>query len=52
MGAAEDGECSAPKRPLHRKADPISFAFFVGVIIAVLLVPAAAVRKREDAPRE
>ena len=47
-------ECTpAPKRPvLHRKADPMSFAFFIGLIVAVLLVPAAALRKREDASRE
>ena len=53
MDVAEDGECAAPKRrPLHRKADPISFAFFVGILIAVLLVPVARLSKREYASRE
>jgi hypothetical protein len=47
-------ECTpAPKRQsLHRKADPISFAFFIGLIVAVLLVPVARLSKREYASRE
>lgn len=47
-------ECNpAPKRaPLHRKADPISFAFFIGLIVAVLLVPVARLSKREYSSRE
>src|ERR1700694_1812381 len=45
MSGAQDKECAAPQRPLRPKADPISFAFFVGLIIAVLLVPAAALRE-------
>jgi hypothetical protein len=47
-------ECTpAPKRaPLHRKADPISFAFFIGLIVAVLLVPVARLSKREYSSRE
>src|SRR2546430_10832042 len=53
-GGTDVKECTpAPKRaPMHRKADPISFAFFIGLIVAVLLVPAAALRKREYGSRE
>jgi hypothetical protein len=45
---ADEKDCTAPPRR-RRNADPISFAFFVGIIVAVLLVP-IAVRKREDLP--
>jgi hypothetical protein len=42
-----------PSKPFKRRgnADPISFAFFIGMIVAVLLVPAALWR-REDQPPE
>jgi len=35
----------------HRDADPLSFVFFIGIIVAVLLVP-VAMGRREDLPRE
>ena len=45
-----DRECSRLRKgPLERKADPISFAFFVGLIVVVLLVP-VVLGKREDLP--
>ena len=45
-----DRECSRPrKKPLVRKADPISFAFFIGLIVVVLFVP-VFLGKREDLP--
>ena len=47
---ADEKDCTPP-RPSVRKADPISFAFFIGIIIAVLLVP-VALNKREDFPSE
>jgi len=49
--ADPERDCSKPSRPVGRNADPISFAFFIGIIVAVLLVPAALVR-RKDAPPE
>jgi hypothetical protein len=38
-----------PAQPLakRRNADPLSFVFFIGIIVAVLLVP-ITVRRRED----
>jgi hypothetical protein len=51
---ADEKDCTPPPRT-RRNADPISFAFFVGIILAVLLVPIAgtaggAFAKREDLP--
>jgi hypothetical protein len=51
---ADEKDCTPPPRK-RRNADPISFAFFVGIIVAVLLVPIAgtasgAFGKREDLP--
>jgi len=45
-------ECE-PSPPFERRgnADPISFAFFIGIIVAVLLVP-VAMGRREDLPPE
>ncbi len=43
--AQSDENCPAP-RMKRRTADPMSFAFFVGIIVAVLLVPIAAGRSR------
>jgi hypothetical protein len=48
--AKADERCE-PSEPFKQRgnADPLSFAFFIGIIVAVLLVP-AAVRRREDLP--
>lgn len=45
-------ECE-PSEPFNKRgnADPISFAFFIGIIAAVLLVP-IALGRREDLPPE
>ncbi len=45
-------ECE-PSEPFKKRgnADPISFAFFIGIIAAVLLVP-VALGRREDLPPE
>ncbi len=45
-------ECE-PSRAFKKRgnADPISFAFFIGIIVAVLLVP-VALGRREDLPPE
>ena len=50
--AKADERCE-PSEPFKRRgnADPLSFAFFIGIIVAVLLVP-AAMRRREDLPPE
>jgi hypothetical protein len=50
--AKADEKCE-PSRPFEKRgnADPMSFAFFIGIIVAVLLVP-VAVRRREDMPSE
>lgn len=47
---AGEKECQPPP-PFKRRgnADPISFAFFIGIIVAVLLVP-VAMGRREDLP--
>jgi hypothetical protein len=48
---ADKNQCR-PSGPRKRgNADPISFAFFIGIIAAVLLVP-ITVRRREDVPSE
>ncbi len=51
---SKDGpkECE-PSRAFKKRgnADPISFAFFIGIIVAVLLVP-VALGRREDLPPE
>jgi hypothetical protein len=47
---AGDESC-APGRRVHRNADPMSFAFFIGILIAVILVP-VAMNKREEPPPE
>jgi hypothetical protein len=46
----DETDCTPP-RLVDRKADPISFAFFVGIIVAVLLVP-VALNKRRAFPSE
>ena len=50
--AKADEKCE-PSQPFKKRgnADPMSFAFFIGIIVAVLLVP-VAVRRREDVPTE
>jgi hypothetical protein len=42
---ADEKDCSAPPRK-RGNADPISFAFFIGIIVAVLFVPIALGRSR------
>ena len=49
-GLAQAGrdQCKASQPPMKRgNADPISFVFFIGIIVAVLLVP-ITVRRREE----
>jgi hypothetical protein len=50
--AKADEKCE-PSQPFKKRgnADPMSFAFFIGIIVAVLFVP-VAVRRREDMPTE
>ena len=43
-------DCARPVRPKAREADPISFAFFLGIIVAVLLVPVALYKREEAGP--
>jgi hypothetical protein len=53
VAKADVKECDPPA-PARRKrgdADPISFAFFIGIIVAVLLVP-VALGRRDDMPPE
>jgi hypothetical protein len=49
---AGEKQCE-PSEPFKKRgnADPISFAFFIGIIAAVLLVP-VAIGRREDLPPE
>jgi hypothetical protein len=49
---AGEKQCQ-PSEPFKRRgnADPLSFAFFIGIMMAVLLVP-VAVWRREDMPPE
>ena len=47
---AGDESC-ALRRGVHRNADAMSFVFFIGILIAVILVP-IAMNKREEPPRE
>ena len=44
-----DAEPSPPAR--RRNADPMSFMFFIGIVVAVVFVP-AALGRREDLPPE
>ena len=46
-------DCDAePSRPARRgNADPMSFMFFIGIVVAVVFVP-AALGRREDLPHE
>jgi hypothetical protein len=50
---AEQLDCDpkpTPRRAFKRRdADPMSFAFFIGILVAVVLVP-VALGKREDLP--
>lgn len=47
----DDRDCARPSaKPKERHADPISFAFFVGLIVAVLLVPVALNKREEFGP--
>ena len=50
---AEKKDCEQePTRPAKRgNADPMSFMFFIGILIAVALVP-AALGRREELPPE
>jgi hypothetical protein len=48
-GGGEEN-CS-PNRPAERTADAMSFVFFLGMMLAVVLVP-VAVNKREETPPE
>jgi hypothetical protein len=52
LAKANSKQCE-PSKPFKRRgnADPISFAFFIGMIVAVLLVP-AALGRREELPPE
>jgi hypothetical protein len=52
VGTLNARECG-PSGPFKRRgnADPVSFAFFIGLIAAVLLVPVALLR-RQDLPPE
>jgi hypothetical protein len=52
LAAAGKKRCQASE-PFKRRgnADPISFAFFIGIFVAVLLVP-ITVRRREEVPPE
>jgi hypothetical protein len=47
----EGEENCAPKTRVVRKADPMSFAFFIGIMVAVVLVP-IALNKRGLGPPE
>jgi hypothetical protein len=49
---AEKKDCEQePARPAKRgNADPMSFMFFIGILIAVVLVPAALGRREEPPP--
>ena len=56
IAKAEAKQCE-PSTPFKRRgnADPISFAFFIGIFVAVLLVPVAvpvALGRRENLPPE
>ena len=43
---------SQPSRPFrHKNADPMSFVFFVGILVAFVLVP-VALGRREELPPE
>jgi hypothetical protein len=42
-------ESCVPRRRAHRNADPMSFVFFIGIVIAVVLFP-VALNKREETP--
>jgi len=48
-GHVAERECEpAPPRQLkHRTADPMSFIFFIGIMLAVVLVPVALGRQDE-----
>jgi hypothetical protein len=52
-GEAEQLDCDpkpTPRRAFKRRdADPMSFAFFIGILVAVVLVP-VALGKREELP--
>ena len=53
-GQAEQLECDpepAPRPAKRGNADPMSFMFFIGILIAVVLVP-VALGRREDFPPE
>jgi hypothetical protein len=47
---AGDESC-VPRRSTHRNADPMSFVFFIGILVAFVLVP-VAMNKREEQPPE
>jgi hypothetical protein len=46
------GDCDPePARPARRgNADPMSFMFFIGILVAVVLVPVARGRREEFPP--
>jgi hypothetical protein len=45
--ADRDCEPAPPRRLKHRTADPMSFVFFIGIMLAVVLVPVALGRQDE-----
>ncbi|MEP6910412.1 MAG: hypothetical protein ABI896_08285 [Actinomycetota bacterium] len=51
--AKADATCEPSKTfgRRHGNADPMSFAFFIGIVIAVLLVPVALGRREELPPQ-
>jgi len=49
--AAGTKQCQASQPPKKRgNADPISFVFFIGIFVAVLLVPITVRRREEVSP--
>ena len=53
LAKSDEKECEppAPGRRKRGNADPVSFAFFIGIVVAAVLVP-VALGKREDLPPE
>jgi hypothetical protein len=56
LAQSQEMDCDpkpAPRRPLKRReADPMSFAFFIGILVAVVLVPVALGKREEYPPQE
>jgi hypothetical protein len=51
LTAAGKKQCGTEPFRERGNADPMSFVFFIGILVAVLLVP-ITVRRREDVPSE